>query len=295
MMKKTIAFLLVLMFCAASAYAQSGNLVVNNYLGVGGVTNPAHAVDVNGDVNVSGHFLVNGNPLTTTGPPLLGAISGLRVANDVTNPNTAIDVSANYIGTVALTGTIVINCAQSGQAAGNDLDTGVLAASTWYYIWVIYNGTTVAGLASLSSTAPLLPSGYTYSRLVSAWPTNSSSQLIVGIQQGNRFLYDTYLQVASGSTNQNWTAQNCGQFIPPISTRGQFQIWLTGASGNTTTALRKNGSSSNGRPMAFCAGATYGVLTDWVDLDSNQIVQLDVTIAGSTAWYFRVLGFELNL
>ena len=39
----------------------------------------------------------------------------------------------------------------------NGLDTGSEAASTWYYIWVIYNGTTVAGLLSTSATAPTMP------------------------------------------------------------------------------------------------------------------------------------------
>jgi hypothetical protein len=50
----------------------------------------------------------------------------------------------------------------SAGAGANGLDTGTLAASTWYSVWVIWNGTTAAGLVSLSTTAPTMPSGYTH-------------------------------------------------------------------------------------------------------------------------------------
>lgn len=50
----------------------------------------------------------------------------------------------------------------------NGLDTGAEAGSTWYYIWVIWNGATASGLFSLSSTAPTMPGGYTHKALVGA-------------------------------------------------------------------------------------------------------------------------------
>jgi len=50
----------------------------------------------------------------------------------------------------------------SAAAGANGLDTGTLAVSTWCSLWVIWNGTTIAGLLSLSATAPTLPSDYTH-------------------------------------------------------------------------------------------------------------------------------------
>lgn len=50
----------------------------------------------------------------------------------------------------------------------NGLDVGPEVANSWYYMWVISDGTNVAGLASLSATAPTLPAGYTYKALVGA-------------------------------------------------------------------------------------------------------------------------------
>lgn len=51
----------------------------------------------------------------------------------------------------------------AGTSVGaNGIDAGTIAASTWYSLWVIWNGTTTAGLMSLSATAPTLPTGYTH-------------------------------------------------------------------------------------------------------------------------------------
>jgi hypothetical protein len=305
MMRKTaIIVLLVILLGAGLLYAQ-GDLIVNGSLGVGPTFSPAnlpqHPVDVQGDVNITGAYRING--VAQLQPTLMGAISGLRIANDATYPNTEIDVSANYIGTVVPSGTMVINCGsgQSGLAGGNDLDKGALQVSTWYYIWVIYNPATggIAGLASVSSTSPALPSGFTQSRLVGVALTNSSAQFVVFVQQGNRFIYDTYQQVSTGSSAQNWTPQSCAPFIPPISTRGLLQLAAIGNGSNPAdAALKKNGSSSTtghymGR-VPSTSGAGGPTTNDCLDTDTGQTVQLSISAAVG-AWYLRVLGFELNL
>ncbi len=56
------------------------------------------------------------------------------------------------------------------------LDTGSEAVSTWYSIWVIYDGSTTASLLSVSdgvTTQPTMPSGYTFKRRV-GWVYNDS-------------------------------------------------------------------------------------------------------------------------
>ncbi len=81
-MKKAIMLLLVLMFSATLLYAGSGNLVVNGMIGAGN-TNPNYSVDVIGDVNVTGTYRINGVSLPSA---LTGAVSGLTITNDATNP-----------------------------------------------------------------------------------------------------------------------------------------------------------------------------------------------------------------
>lgn len=52
----------------------------------------------------------------------------------------------------------------------NGLDTGSVAANTWYYIWLISNGTTTGAVFSLESdlTNVLLPTGYIHGLRVGA-------------------------------------------------------------------------------------------------------------------------------
>lgn len=60
--------------------------------------------------------------------------------------------------------TVNIPALNLASAGVNGLDTGTSVASTWYSVWVIWNGTTsiTAGLLSTSETNPLMPVGYTH-------------------------------------------------------------------------------------------------------------------------------------
>ncbi len=303
MRKAAIIVFLVVLLGAGLLYAGSGNLIVNGLLGVGPTISPQYPVDVQGDVNITGVYRINGVPQM---PALTGAISGLTIANDATSPNTKIDLNGNYIGTVVLPSSgFGIDCMQSGLAGGNDLDIGTLAASTWYYIWVIYNGTAPAGLASLANGIntnplnPILPSGFTQIRLVGVAVTDTSAHFRVFVQQGNHFVYDTFQQVTTGTVAQGWTTQVCASFIPRTSTRGWFNVFINNNNGprdNVAVSLRKNGSSYSGKPMAQTADTLqYSAGNDWIDTDSSQQIQITVNNSVSYGWTLYVGGFELNL
>ena len=79
------------------------------------------------------------------------------------------DSSDNYrvLSTVSLTVLLT-------STGANKLDTGSLAASTGYFLYVIDNGATTAGLASLSATAPSMPAGYTFKALVGWCATDAT-------------------------------------------------------------------------------------------------------------------------
>jgi hypothetical protein len=71
------------------------------------------------------------------------------------------------------------------------LDTGTIAANTWYHVHMISNaaGSSVDVIVSLSVTAPTLPSGYTLFRRIGAMRTDGSSHWIAFIQNGDEFLW----------------------------------------------------------------------------------------------------------
>jgi hypothetical protein len=110
----------------------------------------------------------------TTGIPgvqLTSAFAKLRVKNNTVTPATKIDIDADVI--MVTDGTSLralaafsktVDCTVTGV---NGLDTGALATG-WYYFYAIAKADgTAAGLASTSGTAPTMPSGYTYKKLVS--------------------------------------------------------------------------------------------------------------------------------
>ena len=78
--------------------------------------------------------------------------------------------------------------------AGNGaLDTGAIAANTWYHVHLIDDPATnaVDVLISLSATAPTLPTGFTLFRRIGSMRTNGSSQWIAFTQFGDDFSWGT--------------------------------------------------------------------------------------------------------
>jgi hypothetical protein len=116
----------------------------------------------------------------------------------------------------------------SAYGNGNGaLDSGAIAASTWYHAHLIKNPTTqtVDALVSLSATAPTLPSGYTAFRRIGAMKTNASSQWILFHQDGDVFAWDTPVVDATGS-NPGPAAVTRALVGVPVGIRIQAYIQL---------------------------------------------------------------------
>lgn len=83
----------------------------------------------------------------------------------------------------------------SAWAVGNAgaLDTGSIANSTWYHVWLIKRVDTgvVDVLISLSATAPTMPANYTLKRRIGAMRTNGSAQWERFFQDGDNFRWET--------------------------------------------------------------------------------------------------------
>jgi hypothetical protein len=103
------------------------------------------------------------------------AISGLTYSNSVSDATNDIDIAAGgamdstgvYWMTLASTLTKQLDAAWAVGSNAGGLDTGAIGNSD-YYIWLIARPDTgvVDALYSLSSTAPTMPSNYTYKRLI---------------------------------------------------------------------------------------------------------------------------------
>ena len=131
-----------------------------------------------------------------------GSIDGLILSNNSTD---AIDVSdgqcrngadtANMELSAALTNKQLSSVWAVGPAAGM-LDTGSEAADSWYHIWLIRRSDTgvVDVLASLSATAPSMPTNYDQKRRIGAVLTDATPDIIAFIQRGDYFFWKSRVQ-----------------------------------------------------------------------------------------------------
>lgn len=204
-----------------------------------------------------------------------GAFSNLKASATGLNANVTItadgatlgDGSGNFLALQNVS--VTINTAASGV---NGLDTGILAANTWYYTHLIAKADgTKAGLLSASATAPTLPAGYTFSARSGAIRTDGSANKypLSFSQYGNRSGY----KVAAGSnvaalpvaasglagsvSTPTYVAVGVANLVPPTaaSIRMSLAILIPDASVNTivspNNATGALGSSTNPPPFQF--------------------------------------------
>jgi len=194
-------------------------------------------------------------------------------------------VVATAAATYAVVRTISLTISP-GVSGANGLDTGTFAPSTWYAVWVIYNGTTVAGLLSTSATAPTLPAGYTYKARVGWVRSNATPTLLPILQLDRRARYVVDGSVlfglrqvcgAVGSYDEyspTYSAQAIATFAP--STAAEISLLLSPLSGTNGHGLvAPNGNyagprTSNPPPFSRTASDATAVTFD-LPLESTSI------------------------
>jgi hypothetical protein len=224
--------------------------------------------------NVAGNFPEYVHPLNA------GNLSGLNV---LVTSNTGVTVTAS-LG-------LSVSADITASGAGG-LDTGTESNSTWYNIWVIWNGASAAAMFSLSATSPTMPGGYTNKFRVGAVRNDASGNLWRSTQFGKRAQIKIGTNptvvpvIASGNsgspTTPTWTAIATGNFVPPtaITIRGTF---LMAQSDNTRAILAPSNSygawnSANAPPLGNGNGGITG---------SNIIVneQFDFILESTNIYY----------
>lgn len=185
----------------------------------------------------------------------------------------------------------------SGNGNGG-LDTGTIAASTKYYIFQISNGTASDILYSLSATAPLMPSGYTYKRRIGAFLTNSCSQIIPIVQRGNTIYFkDPVSDVSTSNLGSTATAYTLS--VPAVNgitaiftyyayrAAGGMTLYFYSPLQNTQTAI-----STMGRCYSTSTSTNYGAQGGQVEVltDSGSIYA--VADVASTYLYISTIGWK---
>ena len=156
-------------------------------------------------------------------------IDKLIVANNGTNPNYQIDISflglrcqdqyyENFSTTLDIT--------QSAH-----IDQGVEAISTWYYVWFIMGpGVVSKCIFSTSPTLPIMPTGYTKRRVISAVYNDASGNFLV-FKQTKVDYQIIPSSVVSESSVTTFTAVDVSTLVPHlISSKLRGTLMNTAAS-----------------------------------------------------------------
>lgn len=220
------------------------------------------------------------NPTT---PATLPGVSNFKAVNDGTLPNSKMNLSWNQAvltnsnggGKYASAGSVSVNLAVSGL---DGLDTGVVAASTWYNLYLIASdGSTIHSLASLSSTSPTLPAGYLYYARVGAVQTDGSSNLyryqLLGSQASYVITPATntasfpFTTASGGSVWSSWTVSANAACAPPTASSVSISFGVTnGLTGTEAVAPNANysggGATTNPQACQYLmgVGGTGGIM-----------------------------------
>lgn len=202
--------------------------------------------------------------VTTAAAFAPGSIYGLTLSNDGTSPNTKIDIAsgkARDIGdtvNMVLTSTLIKDISSSwAVGSGNGgMDTGSVAASTWYHVWLIRRSDTgvVDALYSTSPSSPTMPANYDSKRRIGAVKTDGTSHILAFFQ-------------APGTGFFNW--------------KGSQPRDISAVTLNTTPTLYTLASVPLGikvrvQGLLQCSGTAFQSVTDpdlGVPVDTTQSVQ----------------------
>ena len=196
----------------------------------------------------------------------------------------------------------------AGTSVGaNALDAGTIAASTWYSVWVIWNGTTTAGLLSTSATAPTLPSGYTHKARVGWIKTDgTANKYPLKFQQYGRqvqYAAATGTNVTGAISIGSGAAGTPGTTLSAITVRG---VTIPSTAGKISTLVRHQGGSSgviqvspNATPGLYTGASAVLSLASGNDcylpytftLESDSLYWANSSVTGALS----VLGWEDNI
>ncbi len=252
------------------------------------------------DIEYDGTDFVILNPLaptTTLQSGISGNRSGLVISATGTSANITITANAitgfrpgtsiyRTIPSVSLT----LNTATVGS---NGLDTGTLAANTWYYIFIATNltGATNTCLCSTSPTSFVSPGGFSYWARVGAFKTDGTANKypLSFIQYDNRIQFKvasgsnlTALPIiASGSSGNvstpTWTSFSLVGSIPTTASRAHLLLTSVSTSPGACIAAPNNSYGSfaniaNPPPMMMQSSAgSSGTLTYDMILETTNV------------------------
>lgn len=164
-------------------------------------------------------------------------------------------------------------------SGANGLDTGTVAASTMYAVYVIgssYDVVDPAGLLSLaSSSTPTLPEDYDMYRRVGWVLTDGTSDNLLfwqyGSDQTRQYYYDVGISELAAGSSATYAEIDLATSVPPIATNVIMDVAYTPNGATDVAEFLPFGSSATNGIVRFgygVAGAQVGQAVIPCELDS---------------------------
>jgi len=165
-------------------------------------------------------------------------------------------------------------------SGANGLDSGSVAASTMYAVYVIgssYDVVPAAGLLSLASnSAPTLPEDYDMYRRIGWVLTDGTSDNLLFYQYGSdktrQYYYDVGISELSAGSSATYAAIDLATSVPPIATNVIMDVAYTPNGATDVAEFLPFGSSATNGIVRFgygVAGAQVGQAVIPCELDSS--------------------------
>jgi len=250
-------------------------------------------------VGADGTFLGSDGTDTAFRSPPIGEGMFRNLSVEATS-DTGISVSVDWITLANASSQVrmvrtVSSTITTSSAGANGLDTGSMAANTWYAVWIIHNPTTAvtAAMLSTSASAPTMPSGYTFKHRVGWMRTQSGSANLRRIRQKNTEAQYVVTGAVAAPTLSNGSNTVVGDHVPTTAVMIHVQANITAWASEVSVRPNSNISSANS-PIFHSTGSSNintngdtGGNSAWFVLEGTTVV---ATVSGSAT--ARVYGWK---
>jgi hypothetical protein len=207
--------------------------------------------------DASGNILGKAKPSALSNTPsIVAAFRNLKLVNNSGSPTTSVDITAaeavlkdgsnvpKWHSGISVTANVTTTGA-GGRDGGSE------APNTWYFIFLISDGTSVSSLLSISPTGPTMPGSYVYKLLVGAAYNGLTSDFVRFVQFDRRVYRARW---ASGALT-NATINN-----DPTSATGYSALSIPDVVPSIATAVHGYAGSRSDNPgRLIVAGDTNGI------------------------------------
>ena len=175
----------------------------------------------------------------------------------------------------------LVNSAWAVGVTTGMLDTGTIAASTWYHVFLIYRQDTgvVDSICSTTVATPTMPTNYTHYRRIGSFRTDGSSQIIAYTQDGDYFRWAAGPALDVNATNPGTSATTSTVTVPSgVNVHAYFNVGLApSASGSalyiSDLAANDEAASITATPLAQIRAVT-NTASGWAIVRTNTTAQI---------------------